>query len=117
MRSLLFAQMSERCYSQEDIGLIINTPVFQVLLFAIDRTGPRFWFFAFAGLQVTLFALITWATADRYYGGGTPRRQCRLRQSLRQASTTVSKLSAGAHQCAGKTANNEGREVYMWVNM
>ena len=70
MRSLLFAQMSERCYSQEDIGLIINTPVFQVLLFAIDRTGPRFWFFAFAGLQVTLFALITWATADRYYGGG-----------------------------------------------
>ena len=69
MRSLLFSQLSERHYSHEELGSIINTPVFRILTFAIDRSGPRFWFMTFSSLQMALFVMVTWATADRHNHG------------------------------------------------
>lgn len=64
LRSLLLSQLAERNYSQEELGSIVNTPVFRILVFAIDKSGPRFWFHAFALLQITQFALVSWAVTD-----------------------------------------------------
>ena len=63
MRSILLSHLSQRQYSDEQLGLIANTAVFRVLALTIDKIGPRFWLYTFALLQLAVFSLATWDTA------------------------------------------------------
>ena len=69
-RSFLLTQIAERSFQDETLGLIVNTPVFRILVQLLDGRGPRVWFRVFVVLSIALFGLVAWATLWRH--GGRP---------------------------------------------
>ena len=65
MRSTLLSSIAARPLSDEQLGTVVDTPLFRVLHKVMNARGPSFWFWAVAVLRILLFVMISWVSALR----------------------------------------------------
>ena len=65
MRSTFLSQMAARDLSDEQLGTVVDTPLFRVLHKVMNARGPSFWFWAVAVLRILLFVMVSWVSALR----------------------------------------------------
>ena len=65
MRSTLLSSIAARGFSDEQLGTVVDTPLFRVLYTVMNAQGPSFWFLAVGVLRILLFVIVSWVTALR----------------------------------------------------
>ena len=65
MRSTLLSSIAARSLSDEQLGTVVDTPLFRVLHKVMNAQGPSFWFWAVGVLRVLLFVIVSWVVALR----------------------------------------------------
>ena len=65
MRSTLLSSIAARRLSDEQLGTVVDTPLFRVLHKVMNAQGPSLWFWAVGALRILLFLIVAWVAALR----------------------------------------------------
>ena len=65
MRSTLLSSIAARGFPDEQLGTVVDTPLFRVLYTVMNALGPSFWFLAVGAFRILLFVIVSWVVALR----------------------------------------------------